>query len=92
MLSVALLFLFGFVLLLLIVDNEKDWNWSTTTFLQIVIGLGAIVASGSTGRESLPVGEAWGVTFFVAAVFLSWLWKRRFRHGPLEWVMRQVAG
>ena len=44
------------------------------------------------GREPLPVGEAGGVTFFAFAVFLSWLWKRHTRHGPLEWVMRQVAG
>ena len=64
----------------------------TWYFFHVIFGLGAIVASGLTGSEPLPVGEACGVTFFVAAVFLSWLWKRRFRHGPLEWVMRQVAG
>ncbi len=48
--------------------------------------------SDCSTSQPLPVAEVCGALFFAAAVFLSWLWKRRFRHGPLEWVMRAVAG
>ena len=60
--------------------------------LHIVLGLGSIVALGLATSQPLPVGQACGLLFFSAAVLISWLWKRRFRHGPLEWVMRRVAG
>jgi uncharacterized membrane protein YeiB len=41
---------------------------------------------------SLRSAAAYGVVFFVVAVLISWLWKMAFRNGPLEWVMRRVAG
>jgi uncharacterized protein len=41
---------------------------------------------------SLRSAAAYGVLFFIAAVLASWLWKMVFRNGPLEWVMRKVAG
>jgi uncharacterized membrane protein YeiB len=64
----------------------------TWYFAHIVIGLGTVDALGLSTSQPLPVAEACGALFFAAAVFLSWLWKRRYRHGPLEWVMRTVAG
>jgi uncharacterized membrane protein YeiB len=41
---------------------------------------------------SLRSAAGYGVVFFVVAVVLSWLWKMAFRTGPLEWVMRRIAG
>ena len=64
----------------------------TWYFFHIIFGLGSVNAAGLATSQSLPVAQACGVTFFAAAVFLSWLWKRRYRHGPLEWVMRKIAG
>jgi uncharacterized membrane protein YeiB len=64
----------------------------TWYFLHLVVGLGSVVGAGLATSQPLPLAEACGVLFFALAVFVSWLWKRRFRHGPLEWVMRQVAG
>jgi uncharacterized protein len=58
----------------------------------IVLGLGAVVALGLVGSQPLPVAAGYGGGFFAGAVLVSWLWKKAFRHGPLEWVMRQVAG
>ncbi len=60
--------------------------------LHIVLGLGSVLAMGLANSQPLPVGQACGLLFFSAAVLVSWLWKRQFRHGPLEWVMRRVAG
>jgi uncharacterized membrane protein YeiB len=58
----------------------------------IVLGLGALVALGVVGTEPLPVAAGLGLAFFGGAVLLSWGWTAVFRHGPLEWVMRTVAG
>ena len=30
--------------------------------------------------------------FFTSAVLFSWLWSKKFRQGPLEWVMRKLCG
>jgi uncharacterized protein len=64
----------------------------TWYFAHIVLGLGAIVALGLENSQSLPVAAGCGAGFFVVAILLSWLWKLAFRHGPLEWVMRKIAG
>jgi uncharacterized protein len=64
----------------------------TWYFIHIVVGLGVIVALGLEASQPLPVAAVSGVGFFALAVALSWLWKRNFRHGPLEWVMRKIAG
>jgi uncharacterized protein len=58
----------------------------------IVLGLGTVVALGFEGSQPLPVAVGCGVGFFAGAVLVSWLWKKAFRHGPLEWGMRKVAG
>jgi len=58
----------------------------------IIFGLGAIVALGLEGSQSLPTAAGYGVAFFVLAVVLSILWMRIFRQGPLEACMRVIAG
>jgi uncharacterized protein len=58
----------------------------------IVFGLGTVDALGLVGNQTLPVAFGCGLAFFVLAVGLSWAWKAYFRHGPLEWLMRRVAG
>jgi uncharacterized protein len=64
----------------------------TWYFAHIVLGLGGVVAAGLAASQRLPVGEGTGLLFFASAVLMSWLWKRKFRHGPLEWVLRKLAG
>jgi uncharacterized protein len=64
----------------------------TWYFAHIVLGLGAVVALGLETSQPLPVAAGWGVGFFAVAVLASWLWQMAFRHGPLEWVMRKIAG
>jgi uncharacterized membrane protein YeiB len=64
----------------------------TWYFVHIIFGLGTLVALGVVGTETLPVATAYGLLFFGSALLLSWGWKSAFRHGPLEWFMRRVAG
>lgn len=58
----------------------------------IVLGLGALVAFGRAGRTSLGAATGYGLAFFALAVLGSWLWTRRVGQGPLEGLMRRVAG
>ncbi len=39
--------------------------------------------------ESVATGSA--AVFCAAAVVFAHLWRRRFRRGPLEWVMRRIT-
>ena len=58
----------------------------------ILLGLGTIVAFDLVNSESLPVAAACGVGFFVTAVVFSCGWKALFRPGPLEALLRRLAG
>ena len=56
----------------------------------IVIGLGGLIAIGwlaTTSREALLAA----LMFFTGATAFSILWLRKFRHGPLEWVLRKLG-
>jgi uncharacterized protein len=64
----------------------------TWYFTHIVVGLGGVVALGLVSSQRLAVATGCGVGFFGVAVLISWLWKMAFQHGPLEWVMRKIAG
>jgi uncharacterized membrane protein YeiB len=64
----------------------------TWYFAHIVLGLGTLVALGVVGTESLPTAASYGLFFFSLALLLSWAWKSLFRHGPLEAIMRRIAG
>lgn len=58
----------------------------------IILGLGTIDALGLTGSKSLGVGMLTGFTFFVLTVPLSVVWKKKWKTGPLEGLMRRLAG
>jgi uncharacterized membrane protein YeiB len=58
----------------------------------IIIGLGTIDALGLTGSKSLAVGMATGIGFFALTIPLSLLWKKKWKTGPLEGLMRRLAG
>ncbi|HTU90664.1 MAG TPA: DUF418 domain-containing protein [Gemmataceae bacterium] len=73
----------------LIDTGQMAFTWY---FGHIILGLGTVEALGLVSTQSLPRAAGCGVLFFALAILLSWLWKKIFRHGPLEWVMRKVAG
>jgi uncharacterized protein len=64
----------------------------TWYFAHIVLGLGTVVALGLLNSQSLSVAAACGACFFALAVVVSVIWRAVFRHGPLEWFMRKIAG
>ncbi len=72
----------------LVATGQMAFTWYVA---HIYLGLGAVLALGLDKKAPLPVAAATGVGFFAAAV-VSLLWKRSFRHGPVEGLMRRVAG
>jgi uncharacterized protein len=58
----------------------------------IVLGLGAVILLGLYDRQPVGVGVGTGAAFFALACVVSLPWRRRWKHGPLEWLMRSVAG
>jgi uncharacterized protein len=58
----------------------------------LVIGLGTVLVLGLEGTQPLGVALLVGAGFFAGAVILSIAYKRWFTHGPLEWLIRKVAG
>jgi uncharacterized membrane protein YeiB len=73
----------------LVATGQMALTWY---FAHIVVGLGTLVGLGIVGAESLPMAAGYGVLFFAGAVLASTAWKSYCRHGPLEWLMRRIAG
>jgi uncharacterized membrane protein YeiB len=73
----------------LVATGQLAFTWYVG---HIFLGLGAVIALGLTEQRPLAVGMATGAGFFVGAAALSLMWRSWFRFGPLEWLMRRVAG
>lgn len=58
----------------------------------VVIGLGVLEEMGRLENQSLA-WAVWSATVFnVCALVAAWLWRKRFRRGPLEALMRKISG
>ena len=44
------------------------------------------------GEERLVLASFRACLFAVGALGLGWLWRLRFRRGPMEWAMRRLCG
>lgn len=59
----------------------------------ILLGMGTLEWLGLLdGSASLPTVLLWALLFLMLATGAAWLWSWRFTRGPLEAVMRRVAG
>ncbi|HEX8913778.1 MAG TPA: DUF418 domain-containing protein, partial [Humisphaera sp.] len=63
-----------------------------TWYVAHIVLIAAAFVAGLTQTRSFAGAMAAAGGFAVVAAAASLLWSRRFRHGPLEWVMRRVAG
>ena len=57
----------------------------------VFLGLGTLEAMGRLQGQSLPFSVACALTFYALAVLGSYFWRKRFRRGPLEAIMRRIA-
>ncbi|NNC09890.1 DUF418 domain-containing protein, partial [Corallococcus exiguus] len=59
----------------------------------ILLGMGTLEGLGLLdGSASLASVLLWALLFLMLATSAAWLWSWRFARGPLEAVMRRVAG
>lgn len=58
----------------------------------VLVGMGILDTIGRLENQSLPWAVITSLVFSVAAVAFSWAWRRRFHRGPLEALMRRLAG
>jgi uncharacterized protein len=58
----------------------------------VVVGMGLLDAAGRLENQSFAFAVGSALLFCLAAVLFAHLWRRRFRLGPLEWLMRRCAG
>ena len=87
--GVAERFPLALVVRALVATGQLAFTWYVG---HIFIGLGTVIALGWIETRPLAAGVGTGVGFFVLAAGISLAWRRWFRYGPLEWLMRKVAG
>ena len=58
----------------------------------VIVGMGTLEEMDRLEDQSLTYIVIASLVFSAAAVVFSTLWRRRYQRGPLEWVMRRLAG
>lgn len=64
----------------------------TLYIAHILIGMGTLEALGMLGGQSVLTAVAAALLFCVAAIVYALVWSRFFDRGPIEAVMRRIAG
>ncbi|WP_323035696.1 DUF418 domain-containing protein [Pararhodobacter sp.] len=64
----------------------------TLYIAQILLGMGTLEALGRLGGQSVGQAVTAALLFCALATGYAWLWSRRFKRGPIEAVMRALAG
>jgi len=64
----------------------------TLYIAHIYLGMGCLEALGLLGNQTLESALIASAIFFVASVICAWLWSKKFRRGPVEMLMRGLAG
>ncbi len=57
----------------------------------VVLGMGVLESLGRLENQSVVFAVSSASVFCVLAFSFSYLWSRRFKQGPLEWLMRRMA-
>ena len=64
----------------------------TLYIAHIMVGMGMLEALGMLGSQSVSTSVAAALIFCLLAVLYALIWSRFFRRGPIEAVMRKIAG
>ena len=65
----------------------------TIYVLHVVLGIGVFGESIGQGKPAMSLGFSlvYALSFSVLCVLISDFWLRKYKHGPLEWVMRKIT-
>ena len=64
----------------------------TLYIAHIIVGMGTLDAFGLLGNQSLVAAVSAALLFSLASLVYALLWSRQFKRGPIEALMRRVAG
>ena len=64
----------------------------TLYIAHIIIGMGLLDAFGRLGGQTVAEAVWAAVAFCLIATVFAWLWAKKFKRGPIETVMRSIAG
>ena len=79
----------AFVVRALIATGQMAFTWYIG---HIVIGLGGLVVLDMAGNQTLPRAVVTACAFFGCVLLISLALRSRGYRGPLEWLLRKVAG
>ncbi|GAB6551870.1 DUF418 domain-containing protein [Bacillus mobilis] len=84
---------------------EKYTNsWFVTSIVQtgqltlthyvshVFIGIGTLILLNRMEHQSLLFVLLFAIAFFIFSILISVLWRKKFSRGPIEWIMRKLAG
>ncbi len=84
---------------------EKYTNsWFVTSIVQtgqltlthyvshVFIGIGTLILLNRMEHQSLLFVLLFATAFFIFSILISVLWRKKFSRGPIEWIMRKLAG
>ncbi|MGE7094193.1 DUF418 domain-containing protein [Lysinibacillus sp. NPDC048646] len=57
----------------------------------VFIGIGILMLLNRLENQTLAFSLIFTILFFVASILFSVLWSRKFKRGPIEWVMRKIT-
>ncbi|MDK2124312.1 DUF418 domain-containing protein [Parachitinimonas caeni] len=63
----------------------------TLYLAHVLIGMSALEAMGLITSHSASIAIGSALAFCVGAVVFASLWRRRFRQGPVEWLLRRLS-
>lgn len=64
----------------------------TIYILHVVIGMGVIEEFFGLGKHSLDFTVKYATSFCLLSILFSHWWRKRFKRGPVGWVMRKISG
>lgn len=79
-------------------------NWFVTSIVQtgqltlthyvshVFIGIGTLILLNRMEHQSLLFVLLFATAFFIFSIVISVLWRKKFSRGPIEWIMRKLAG
>ncbi len=95
---------FAILIICLYITEKYENSWFVTSIVQtgqltlthyvshVFIGIGALILLDRMEHQSLLFVLLFATAFFIFSILFSVLWRKNFSRGPIEWVMRKIAG
>jgi len=58
----------------------------------IILGMTILKIMGEFRGASAELAAGCTIVFYFGSVVFAWLWRKKFERGPVDWLMRKIAG